>query len=86
MNGSHWRQENESSEPMNSNPDIMIADQLRATPRGYPEEKLKSDHLAPLEMTPAVRWSLFALRAYLILMIILCFYHVIDLATHMLSK
>jgi hypothetical protein len=52
----------------------------------YPEEKLKSDHLAPLEMTPAVRWSLFALRAYLILMIILCFYHVIDLATHMLSK
>jgi hypothetical protein len=52
----------------------------------YPEEKLKSDHLAPLEMTPAVRWSLFGLRAYLILMIILCFYHVIDLATHMLSK
>jgi hypothetical protein len=52
----------------------------------YPEEKLKSDHLAPLEMTAAVRLSLFALRAYLILMIILCFYHVIDLATHMLSK
>ena len=52
----------------------------------YPEEKLKSDHLAPLEMTPVVRLSLFALRAYLILMIILCFYHVIDLATHMLSK
>jgi hypothetical protein len=52
----------------------------------YPEEKLKSDHLAPLEMTPVVRLSLFALRAYLILMIILCFYHVIDLATHILSK
>jgi len=52
----------------------------------YPEEKLKSDHLAPLEMTPVVRLSLFALRAYLVLMIILCFYHVIDLATHMLSK
>jgi hypothetical protein len=52
----------------------------------YPEEKLKSDHLAPLEMTPAVRWSLFALRAYLILMIVLCFYHVIDLATHILGK
>lgn len=52
----------------------------------YPEEKLKSDHLAPLEMTPTVRLSLFALRAYLILMIILCFYHVIDLATHLLSK
>ena len=52
----------------------------------YPEKKLKSDHLGTLEMTPAVRWSLFALRAYLILMIILCFYHVIDLATHILSK
>jgi hypothetical protein len=52
----------------------------------YPEEKLKSDHLGSLEMTPAVRLSLFALRAYLILMIILCFYHVIDLATHILSK
>jgi hypothetical protein len=52
----------------------------------HPEEKLKSDHLAPLEMTPAVRLSLFALRAYLILMIVLCFYHVIDLATHILGK
>jgi hypothetical protein len=52
----------------------------------YPEEKLKSDHLAPLEMTTAVRLSLFALRAYLILMIVLCFYHVIDLGTHILSK
>jgi hypothetical protein len=52
----------------------------------YPEEKLKSDHLVPLEMTAAVRLSLFALRAYLILMIVLCFYHVIDLATHILSK
>jgi hypothetical protein len=29
----------------------------------YAEEKLKSDHLPPLEMTPAVRLSLFALRA-----------------------
>jgi hypothetical protein len=52
----------------------------------YPEEKLKSDHLAPLEMTTAARLSLFALRAYLILMIVLCFYHVIDLATYILSK
>ena len=52
----------------------------------YPEEKLKSDHLAPLEMTTAVRLSLIALRAYLILMTVLCFYHVIDLATHILSK
>jgi hypothetical protein len=52
----------------------------------YPEKKLKSDHLAPLEMTPAVRLSLFALRAYLIVMIVLCFYHVIDLASHVLRK
>jgi hypothetical protein len=52
----------------------------------YPEEKLKSDHLTPLEMTPAVRLSLFALRAYLILMIVLCLYHVIDPATQVLSK
>jgi hypothetical protein len=39
----------------------------------YPEEKLKSDRLAPLETTPVVRWSLFALRAYLNVMIVLCF-------------
>ena len=52
----------------------------------YPEEKLKSDHLAPLAMTPAVRSSLFALRAYLILMIVLCFYHVVDLAAQILRK
>jgi hypothetical protein len=52
----------------------------------YPEQNLKTDHLLPLEMAPTVWWSLFALRAYLILMIVLCFYHVIDLATHVLSK
>ena len=52
----------------------------------YPEEKLKSDHLPPLELTPTVRWSLFTLRAYLILMIILCFYHVIGLAAHLVSR
>jgi hypothetical protein len=52
----------------------------------YPEAKLKSDHLPPLEMTLSVRWSLIALRAYLILMIVLCFYHVIDLAGQVLRK
>lgn len=52
----------------------------------YPEEKLKSDHLPPLELTPTVRWSLFTLRAYLILMIILCFYHVIGLAAQIVSR
>ncbi|MGA8655546.1 MAG: hypothetical protein WB586_05300 [Chthoniobacterales bacterium] len=52
----------------------------------YPEEKLKSDHLPPIEMTLSVRWSLIALRAYLILMILLCFYHVIDLAGQAMRK
>jgi hypothetical protein len=45
-----------------------------------PEEKVKSDHLPPLKMTRTVRWSLFTLRAYLIIMMLLLFYHVIDLA------
>jgi hypothetical protein len=45
-----------------------------------PEEKVKSDHLPPLKMTRSVRWSLFTLRAYLIIMILLLFYHVFDLA------
>jgi hypothetical protein len=52
----------------------------------YPEEKLKSDHLPPIEMTLSVRWSLIALRAYLTLMILLCFYHVIDLAGQVMRK
>jgi hypothetical protein len=45
-----------------------------------PEEKVKSDHLPPLKMTRSVRWSLFTLRAYLIIMMVLLFYHVFDLA------
>jgi len=45
-----------------------------------PEEKVKSDHLPPLKMTRSVRWSLFTLRAYLIIMMLLLFYHVFDLA------
>lgn len=45
-----------------------------------PEEKVKSDHLPPLRMTRTVRWSLFTLRAYLIIMMLLLVYHVVDLA------
>jgi hypothetical protein len=45
-----------------------------------PEEKVKSDHLPPLKMTRTVRWSLFTLRAYLIVMMLLLVYHVVDLA------
>jgi hypothetical protein len=47
-----------------------------------PEEKVKSDHLPPLKMTPSVRLSLFILRAYLIVMMLLLVYHVLDLARH----
>ena len=45
-----------------------------------PEEKVKTDHLPPLGMTRSVRWSLFTLRAYLIIMMLLLGYHVVDLA------
>ncbi len=45
-----------------------------------PEEKIDTSALGPIKMTPSVRWSLFALRGYLILMIALVAYHVIDLA------
>jgi hypothetical protein len=46
----------------------------------HPEEKVRSDHLPPLAMTLSVRLSLFTLRAYLLLMMLLLLYHVIDLA------
>jgi hypothetical protein len=45
-----------------------------------PEEKVDTSGLGPIKMTPSVRWSLYALRGYLILMILLVAYHVIDLA------
>jgi hypothetical protein len=51
-----------------------------------PEQKLKSDHLAPMEMTSSVRWSLVALRLYLILMMALFFYHLCDLAGQVVMK
>jgi hypothetical protein len=51
-----------------------------------PEQKLKSDHLPPMEMTNSVRWSLISLRVYLLLMVGLFMYHVFDLATQILTK
>lgn len=51
-----------------------------------PEQKIDSDHLPPMEMTQGVRWSLISLRVYLIFMIALFMYHVIDLASQMLTK
>ena len=45
-----------------------------------PEEKVKSDHLTPLKMTRSFWWSLFALRAYLVIMLGLLIYRLVDLA------
>lgn len=45
-----------------------------------PEKKLDTKDLGPMRMTPAVRIALWALRGYLIVMMLLVFYHVLDLA------
>ncbi len=45
-----------------------------------PEEKVDTSSLGPMPMTRSVRYSLLALRAYLIVMGLLVAYHVIDLA------
>ena len=45
-----------------------------------PEEKIDTTQLGPMPMTASVKWSLIALRGYLVLMIGLVFYHVMDIA------
>lgn len=45
-----------------------------------PEAKCKSEGLGPIEITPPVRFSLIVLRAYLLAMAGMLFYHVLDLA------
>jgi hypothetical protein len=45
-----------------------------------PEEKVDTSQLGPMPMTMSVKLSLISLRAYLVLMIGLVFYHVLDLA------
>jgi hypothetical protein len=45
-----------------------------------PEVKVDAENLGPMAMTASVRISLLSLRAYLVLMMILVFYHVLDLA------
>ena len=45
-----------------------------------PEEKVDTSALGPMSMTPSVKLSLMALRAYLILMVLLVIYHCVDLA------
>lgn len=44
------------------------------------EQKVETKHLGLMRMTPAVRISLVALRGYLLLMMLLVLYHVLDLA------
>ena len=45
-----------------------------------PEEKVDTESLGPMPMTRSVRVSLLSLRAYLVLMVLLVVYHVLDLA------
>jgi hypothetical protein len=45
-----------------------------------PETKIDIESLGPMPMTTSVRLSLFSLRAYLVLMMLLVLYHVLDLA------
>jgi hypothetical protein len=45
-----------------------------------PEVKVDTENLGPMAMTRSVRISLLSLRAYLVLMMLLVFYHVLDLA------
>jgi hypothetical protein len=45
-----------------------------------PETKVDTESLGPMPMTTSVRLSLYSLRAYLVLMMLLVLYHVLDLA------
>ncbi len=44
------------------------------------EQKVDTSALGPMTMTTSVKISLVALRGYLVLMVLLVFYHVMDLA------
>lgn len=44
------------------------------------EQKVDSTHLGRMRLTPAVRYSLLALRAYMVLMMAMVFYYVVHLA------
>ncbi|MGA2171198.1 MAG: hypothetical protein ABSG62_23690 [Terracidiphilus sp.] len=45
-----------------------------------PEVKVDTENLGPMKMTWSVRISLLSLRAYLVLMMALVFYHVLGMA------
>ena len=44
------------------------------------EQKIETQNLGPMRMTLAVKLSLFAPRGYLVFMMLLVLYHVLDLA------
>jgi hypothetical protein len=44
------------------------------------EQKIDTGHLGPMRMTPSVRFSLLALRGYLVLMLGLLAFRVLQLA------
>jgi hypothetical protein len=44
-----------------------------------PEEKVDTETLGPMAMTRSVKLSLMSLRAYLVLMVLMVFYHVLQL-------
>ncbi len=67
---------------------VQYMDELEA-PKQYlvvhplddlPEQKVDTAGLGPMLMTRSVRFSLLALRTYLVLMMLLVLYHVADLA------
>ena len=45
-----------------------------------PEEKVDTESLGPMPMTATVKWSLVSLRGYLLLMLLLVIFHVLQLA------
>lgn len=45
-----------------------------------PEEKIDTETLGPMAMTRTVKLSLLSLRIYLVLMIVLVAYHVLQIA------
>ena len=45
-----------------------------------PEEKVDTETLGPMPMTISVKLSLLALRSYLVIVVLLVLYHVLDLA------
>ena len=49
-------------------------------PKEHREQKCDVSKLGPMAMTPAVKFSLMALRAYLIAMILLLVYKVVAMA------